>query len=474
MSRVRLAALIFLMASASIPVPVFADEITQENVTLRIGDELVRMTSGSVVRVVNRMGFAMTGTVSGGGEEALEVHLNTGETKRIRTHLIVGIEVLEGPELQRSALPPEPEAKPPAPVRPAPPSEPPQPPERPRKVATKPRAPRKPPALSERVQRIRESWLERRTRDLGFMIGAMESPRWADLRRRIRGFEYESEFQFLQWYREDEFASQNGGVHDTWLFRQRLAIGLSDWIGFWFDVSFHLSSFEQDLHLAMGEPRQPLRREIDDLGSYTWGVQHGFLLHRRESLWVGLYVAFACQLGLGASWWDSDGEFPPTFHDVEDDEYDGARRASGARLDFEGGFRLRPSVALSLNTRYFSVQVDCGGCMDPLFDYGNPAAGCGGFGAAGRLPLPSIYSELSLLAEASVATGAHDYYLVGLNLMLDLQLPVARVGVGYRRLVASSDYWGGDAVSIDGGFPHVLVFRLGLRFDPWARNLRDP
>ena len=467
---------VLLLILLGLAMPARAGGMQEETLTLYIADELVTVTTGSKLRIVNWAGFEIIGVLVTATVDALELRTDRDEFRRISGRVIVRLEVLEGPTPQRRKRTAEPvdTAELYAADRLAPHARNPDASVPLRNLKKKPsqlRKPRTGPARSRRVELIRESWLQRRTRYLGFMIGAMESPRWADLRRRIRGFEYESEFQWLQWYREDR---RNEGVHDSWLFRQRLAVGLSNWVGFWFESSFYWSSFEQQLHQDLGQPRTGYRREIDDLGSYSWGVQHGFLLYKQREYWLGMIASMAFQLGLGGSNWEDDDAFHPTFHDVEDDEYDGARRASGARLGFESGLYVRPNVAVSLNMRHLSVQVEGGLCYNPLQYSGFQTVGCVGFGAAGRMPFPSIYSELSLLAEASLAAGEDENSLVSVNLMLDMQLPVVRVGLGYRRLVLANGYWGAYAEGRDNEYPHVLVFRVGLRFDPWARNRRDP
>ena len=427
-----LAALVTLASSTA-----HADEIR-----FRAADQDFAFEASTILRVTNRLGFAIVGELVGADDRALTLKAAEGTTHNIRLHLIREVQALRHwPRAERKWT----DDLPVWVRKPAP-----EPAEPPRRVPV-------PPA------------------NLRSMIDPSRTPRWADLLRQSEGLAIETEVQFFEWEGLGPLASGQGeeSQHHTFAYRLRWAFGVKRHVGFWWQVTFYESHYAQYAYLQPNSGPERHEGTLRGNGASTFGVQRVFTIELLETVDLDIIVSTAIQLGGGPAGSASNASYDPIEWPHENN---GPAVASGARLDYTpstwGFITFRPALALVLNHRFAALQAEVGGCVrggGPYPEGGGPV--CYGVGLAGRLPLRRILSELDLLIEFSGAPKAPSSTL---SLLLEAQFPVISVGVGWRLPIiqkTGDDFSneGTDSIQMQAS---IVLGRIGLRFDPWVKRRR--
>jgi len=311
-----------------------------------------------------------------------------------------------------------------------------------------------------------------RPRDVGWTADPFPTPRWVELHRRLHGVELEFESEYFRWKpaRYQPYPGPRmGGPYDSALFRLRAALSGYSGFGGWFQMPFYASNHPTGYE------------NVDPSRSFTYrpvgsvGGDHGVPAAGLQYTWKTLKPGKEVDLGIAVT--AGFAAYGLQYAQVTDNpsDYHEENRLNSVGLTrfmlgpYEGTrVVLEPNLSFALDWWRFAFQLDLSYPIGvEFFDVFRLCTGVGLL-----QPLGFLDSQLVLQAEGTLMLVDKAVRWTTVGAMVDLQLPVFRIGAGTRLVIEPDE----DPIP-------TLVVRVGFSGGPtgplhWSRAVgswvKDP
>jgi len=435
---------IVLLVSAALfavtaPLPLLAGEACEAPlVQIQISERTWCLAPGTEVSIRNRMGYVLEGSLVAEEDGRIILCSLDGRTRRVAIHLVTDLV-----DLGRGASDPG------ARCRAGEPAE--------QSVQAQDHssevAPEAPASSDARDQaEIKEPtgkpWTGK----------PFASPRWTDLHRRLHGFELEFETEYFRWEHVDNVTShlEDPETYESAIFCVRFAISGRSGFGGWFQAPFSTSNHPTSVVYSEERSQETGRMTFVPRGNagsdaglpsggghYTWELL-GSTVGNELSLW--LTIGLATYLVGGGS----ESTETPTG----DIEWSKVGAVGATRFEFGqafGGLAIEPHASLAADVWRFTGQLDF---SVPYFVGDIPMIRPGA-GIGYRQPLGWRDSQIVIQAEGGLSVVVNQVVWAAAGALLELQLPVFRVGAGTRLVYC-----------LDGSLIPTLVVRFAVSAGP--------